>query len=126
MQPSASRLDAWTSLIHFEMVSFCAVPDSRWAMGANWVDALPRPNSNELRKRGDVCVAGWGSNDLVAPRPGDVLETTERAFGPSRSGGTDSHRRSGSYSGEDKKAHGEIETEHPERAYLLLQASPRL
>jgi hypothetical protein len=65
---------------------------------------------------GEVCVAGWGSNDLVAPRPGDVLDATERAFSPSRSGRIDSHRRSGSCSGEDKEekeAHGEIETEHP-------------
>jgi hypothetical protein len=33
-QPSASRFDAWTSLVHFEMVLFCAVPDSRWAIRA--------------------------------------------------------------------------------------------
>jgi hypothetical protein len=31
MQPSAARLDAWTSLIQSEMDLLCAVPDSGWS-----------------------------------------------------------------------------------------------
>jgi hypothetical protein len=57
------------SLIHFEIALFCAVPDSRWALGAHRVDALPRSNSNELRKWGTfVSPAGlrtiWLHHDL--------------------------------------------------------------
>jgi hypothetical protein len=68
-QPSGGRLDAWMSLIHFEIALFCAVPDSRWALGAHRVDALPRSNSNELRKWGTfVSPAGlrtiWLHHDL--------------------------------------------------------------
>lgn len=69
MQPSGSRLDAWTSPIHFEMVLFYAVPDSRWAIGAHRVDALPRPNSMSYASGGtSVSPAGvrtiWLHHDL--------------------------------------------------------------